>query len=343
MASMRAQVLHRWGEDVAYEEVPVPAPGPDEALIRVEACGVGLTVLNYMQGQLGRPEALPRIPGHEAVGTVVGTGPGVARIRAGDRVMAYFYLTCGRCDFCRIMHEPLCRDFRGNVGVACNGGYAEYLALPAANFLPVPPGIEPVAATAIPDAIATSYHACQRAGIGPGDIAVVFGGGGGVGIHMLQMVRAFGGDAIAVELGELKLQAARAVGAIAAIAFDAPNLIEQVRAIAPRGVTVAIDFVGRPETLGCALEMLGRRGRLLTLTTFSGVTFPVSPRTMVQNELSILGSRYASRWDVAQAARLVVEGRIRPVVSETVPLAEVRALHDKLRRGALIGRGAVIC
>ncbi len=340
---MWAQVLHAWGAEVVYEEVPEPTPGPADVLIQVEACGVGGTVLNYIGGQLGnRPDHLPRIPGHEAVGIVVRAGAAGGGVREGDRVMAYFYLFCGVCDFCRRGHEPLCQNLTGQVGVAQDGGYAQYLVVPASNALPVPAGTPPVQATVIPDAVATPYHVCRRAGIGPGDVAVVFGGGGGVGIHMIQMVRVFGGDAIAVDLGEAKLQAARSAGAAAAIDFTAPDFPDQVRASAPHGVTAAIDFVGQPDTLGRALEVLGRRGRLVVLTTFPGVTFPVGPRQLVLTEATILGSRYASRWEVIQAARLVAEGKVRPVVSEVVPLADVRTLHDRLRRGTLIGRGAVI-
>jgi len=340
---MWAQVVHQWGQEVVYEQVPDPVPKSDEVLIRVEACGVGRTVLNYIGGQLGaRPEQLPRIPGHEVVGVVVRTGDAVHGIRAGDSVVAYFYLVCGVCDFCRQSHEPLCRNFAGNLGVARDGGYAEYLVLPAVNALPVPGGISPIQATVIPDAVATPYHVCRRAGMGPGDVAVIFGAGGGVGIHMIQMVRVFGGDPIAVDLGEPKLQAARSAGAVAAIDFTAADFADQVRTAAPRGVTVAIDFVGQPDTLARALEILDRRGRLVVLTTFPGVTFPVSPRQMVLTELTILGSRYASRWEVAQAARLVAEGKITPVVSEVVPLADVGRLHDRLRRGLLVGRGAVV-
>src|SRR5712692_9932490 len=274
---MWAQVVHQWGQEVVYEQVPDPVPKPDEVLIRVEACGVGRTVLNYIGGQLGaRPEQLPRIPGHEVVGVVVQAGDAVRDIRAGDSVVAYLYLVC------------------------------------------------------------------LRAGIGPGDVAVIFGAGGGVGIHMIQMARVFGADPIAVDLGDPKLQAARSAGAVAAIDFTAADFADQVRRAAPRGVTVAIDFVGQPDTLARALEILDRRGRLVVLTTFPGVTFPVSPRQMVLTELTIFGSRYASRWEVAQAARLVAEGKITPVVSEVVPLADVGRLHDRLRRGLLIGRGAVV-
>ncbi|MDR7544518.1 MAG: alcohol dehydrogenase catalytic domain-containing protein [Armatimonadota bacterium] len=336
-------MLHEWGGPLSYKQVPTPSPGPGEALVKVEACAVGLTVLNYISGTLGRwPEYLPRIPGHEAVGTVVEVGPGVLAPRVGDRVMAYFYLSCGQCDFCQLAHESLCRHLRGNVGVATDGGYAEYLALPAANFLPVPEGVDPVQAAAIPDAIATPFHVCRRAAVGPGDVVVVIGAGGGVGLHMVQMARVFGARVVGIDIGDAKLGAVRDAGATAAYDFREPDLVQRIRSAAPSGPTVAVDLVGTPQTAGFGIDVLERRGRLVLLTTFPGVAFEVSPRRMVLEEISILGSRYASRWEVTQAARLVADGRVRPVVSTVLPLARVEEIHGQLRAGTLIGRGAVV-
>ncbi len=337
---MYAQVLHQWGGQLIYEEVETPTPARGDVLVKVEACGVGLTVLNYTRGNLGaKPEDLPRIPGHEAVGRVIARGTGVDTPRVGDRVLSYFYLTCGSCDFCYLAHEPLCRNFRGFVGVARDGGYAEYLALPAVNFLPVPENLSSIEATTIPDAVATPLHVCRRAGVGPGDVVAVVGAGGGVGIHLVQMVRAFGAEAIGVDLGEAKLQAVRAAGARMAFDFHTPDLATQIRALTQ--VSVAVDFVGRSETLEFALDLLDRRGRLVLLTTFPDVRFELSPRRLVLDEVSVLGSRYASRWEVSHAAHMVSAGRIKPVVSDVVPLARVEELHSKLRAGTLIGRGAI--
>jgi D-arabinose 1-dehydrogenase-like Zn-dependent alcohol dehydrogenase len=340
---MRAQVLRAWGDALAHETVATPRPRPGEALVRVEACGVGLTVLNYMNGnQARRADWLPRIPGHELVGTVVEVGDGVEHPRVGERVMAYFYLACGHCDLCRLAHEPLCRNLKGNVGVAADGGYAEYCALPAFNLLPVPPGVTPVAATAIPDAIATPFHVSRRAAIAPGDVVMVVGAGGGVGIHMVQMARLFGARVIGVDVGEAKLAAAREAGADAVVDATKGDPAGAVRAAAADGPTVAVDFVGSRETLALCLETLGKRGRLVCLTTFPGVSAEVAPRRLVQDEISVLGSRYCSRWEMARAGELVAEGRIRPVVSEAVPLERVGELHAKLRSRTLIGRGAVV-
>jgi propanol-preferring alcohol dehydrogenase len=341
---MRAQVLHAWGDTLAWETVPTPRLDAGEVLVRVEACGVGLTVLNYMNGtQARRPEWLPRIPGHELVGTIAEVGAGVTTLRVGERVMAYFYLACGHCDMCRLAHEPLCRNLRGNVGVAADGGYAEYCTLAAFNLLPVPAGLDPIAATAIPDAIATPLHVSRRAGIAPGDVVMVVGAGGGVGIHMVQMARLFGARVIGVDVGAAKLAATREAGVDAVVDASTGAVAEAVRAAVPDGPTVAVDFVGSRETLTLCLETLGTRGRLVCLTTFPGVSADLSPRRLVRDEISVLGSRYASRWEVARAADLVAEGRIRPVVSEVVPLARVGELHARLRARTLIGRGAVTC
>jgi D-arabinose 1-dehydrogenase-like Zn-dependent alcohol dehydrogenase len=341
---MQAQVLHAWGDALTYEKVPTPAPGRGEVLIRVEACGVGLTVLNYMNGNMDRrPELLPRIPGHEFVGTVAAVGPEVHAPRVGERVMAYFYLACGHCDYCRLAHEPLCRNLRGNVGVVTNGGYAEYAVLPAFNCLPVPERLSAIEATAVIDAIATPFHVNRRAGIGPSDLVMVVGAAGGVGIHMVQMSRLFGATVIAVDVNAEKLAVTRELGATAAIDFTAADAREALRAVAPSGVTAAIDLVGRAETLAFCLEALDRRGRLVMLTTFAGAGLDVSPRQFVRDEVSVLGSRYASRWEVSQAALLVSEGKIKPIVSDIVPLERVGEINAKLRARTLLGRGAVTC
>lgn len=339
---MKAQVLHSWGGPLALVDRPRPTPQVGEVLVAVRACGVGLTVLNYMSGQMGRPETLPRVPGHEITGVVAEIGPGVTAVRPGDRVVVFFYLTCGRCEFCRGGRDSLCREQRGNVGVHCDGGYAEFVALPEANVLPLPEGVPFVEGTTIPDAIATPYHVCaSRARVRVGDRVLVIGAGGGVGIHMLQMARLFGARVVAVDVDDGKLARCRELGAEHTVNFRASDAEAQARTALEGGATVAVDLVGREQTLSWALGLLGRGGRMVTLTTFADVGFHVTPRRMVMDELEVLGSRYCGRAELLAAARLVQDGRIRPVVSRAVPLAEVETLHAMLREGRLLGRGAV--
>lgn len=339
---MKAQVIHAWGGPLSYEERPRPIPQTGEVLVAVRACGVGLTVLNYIQGNLGRPDDLPRVPGHEITGVVAEVGPGVNTVRPGDRVMAFFYLTCGRCDHCRAGRDSMCRRHAGYVGVHCDGGYAEYVALPEANVLPLPDGIPFTEATAIPDAIATPYHVCaSRAGVRVGDRVLVVGAGGGVGIHMLQMARVFGGDVVAVDVDDGKLERCRALGTAHTVNFSAADAEARVRDAVGDGATVVIDLVGSEATLAWAFRLLGPGGRMILLTTFPGVGLRLEPRRMVMGEMTVSGSRYCGRAEAMAAARLVADGRIVPVVSTVRPLAEVGVLHAMLREGTLLGRGAV--
>ncbi len=334
--------IHRWGGPLQWESFDVPEPLAGEVRIRVEACGIGLTVLNCIRGDLANDAArLPRVPGHEIVGVVDAVGPGVTSPKSGERVMAYFYLVCGACETCRSGHDSLCRNLAGWVGVHRDGGYAPFTVLPARKAVLLPPDIPAAEATAIPDAIATPLHVCRtRARIQPGDRVVVIAAGGGVGIHMVEMASLFGGLVAGLEAGEHKFEAIRDRGAtpILSRSFDDVDLSPAWGGESP---SVVIDLLGSRASVDWALRSLPLGGRLVLLTTFRGVDMVMSPRDAVLRELTILGSRYASKAELADSARLVADGKIHPVVSKVVPPDGIEGVHDALRDGTLIGRGAV--
>ena len=204
---MKAMVLHAIGKPLVLEDVPEPVVGPNDVKIRVKAIGVGLTVV-HMIANPGQVTAYPRIPGHEVAGEIVALGSEVSGFTIGQRVTNHFYLTCGQCRYCRAGRETLCTAFRGYVGMACDGGYAEYMVLPARNFVPIPDGVSDVDAAVAADAIATPFHACTKeAQVQPGDNVLVFGAGGGVGIHVVQVAKASGARVIAAASSEAKAQA----------------------------------------------------------------------------------------------------------------------------------------
>ncbi len=188
---MKAMLLTGPGRPLVLENVPDPKPGPGEAVAKVFACGAGLTVHHARAGRL--KVDYPRILGHEIAGEIVETGTGVTSVRRGDGVTAYFYLTCGECRWCRLNRETLCENFRGYVGREVDGGYAEYIKLPASAFIRIPESLDwrahPAEAGVICDAIATPLKVTRKARLAPTDTVAVFGAGGGLGVHMLQVAR----------------------------------------------------------------------------------------------------------------------------------------------------------
>ncbi|MGH2775513.1 MAG: alcohol dehydrogenase catalytic domain-containing protein [Actinomycetota bacterium] len=333
--------LHHWGQAPRWEAFSLPDPGRGEVLIQVEACGVGLTVLNCMNGALGDdPDLLPLTPGHEAVGRIAAVGEGVDSKVIGNRVMAYFYLSCFRCRWCLEGRESRCENLRGWYGVHRDGGYAPFSVLPEGNTLALPEGIPAAQATVIPDAVATPVHVCRtRLGIGPGDRVAVIGAGGGVGIHMVQVAAACGANVMGLERGDEKLALVEGFGVTAEDSsdFDAVALEDfDGRADA------IIDLLGTRESLSWSLSRLATGGSICILTTFRGVEIPVQPREFVFREMSIVGSRYASRSELLQAAEMVERGEVRPVVGVSSGPREVESIHELLRTGRLEGRGAIL-
>lgn len=333
--------IHAWGGPMRWEEWEVAPPGPGEVVIQVEACGIGLTVLNCMRGDLSNTAPLPRVPGHELVGRVVAVGAGVSLDRVGERVLGYFYLTCGECEPCRQGQDARCAHLAGWLGVHRDGGYGSYTVIPAANALPIPETIDPVLATAIPDAIATPLHVCKtRLGLTPLDRVVVIGAGGGVGIHMVQMAHLFGAAVCGLDIDEEKFPAIQKAGGEPVLSRDW-NAVALPLAWLGEPATAVIDLIGSPESLGWSLSALGMGGSLAVLTTFRDQSFPLEPRALVFRELRIVGSRYASKAEVLESARLVAEGRIAPVVSRVVKPDAIEQVHEALRHHTLLGRGAV--
>jgi alcohol dehydrogenase, propanol-preferring len=345
---MRAMVLPAFGEPLGLEEVPVPAIGPADVLLRVRAVGVGLTVV-IMTAVPGRVTSFPRIPGHEVAGEVVETGSEVTHVAVGQRVACHFYLTCRTCRFCRSGRETLCTAFGGYVGQARDGGYAEYMAIPAANVTPIPDGVSDLDAAIASDAIATPYHACrEEARVGPGDSVLIVGAGGGVGIHGVQMAKLCGGWVVAADVTDDKLQAAKDCGADALV-DGRGDLAAQVRAATDgRGVDAAVDFVASRQTLEASVAALARAGRLVIIGSRprpvfgEDASFTVDPGRMLSDMLEIHGSRYVTLTEIQQTLELLRQRRLRAVVSRTFPLEGAEAAHELLRRNALVGRAALV-
>lgn len=338
---MHGYRVHEWGADPLWEELADPEPAAGEVLIDVEACSVGLTVLNCINGDLANdPALLPRVPGHELIGRVIAAAPGAESGLIGRRVAAYFYLVCGECPACLDGREPHCSNFAGWVGVHRDGGYAPRVTLPARNAIPLPEELDPIAATVVPDAVATPVHVAARAGIHQGDRVIVFGAGGGVGIHMVQVAQHLGAVVAGLDVVDEKLAQIERLGAIPVRSDDLAAL-DPARVFAAGPPTVVVDLLGTAASARWSIDGLDMGGRLVALTTFRDRGLEVESRELVFRELSLLGSRYSHRRQLAEAAELVATGAVEPVIGTVRGPAEVLEIHEMLRSRTLIGRGAL--
>jgi len=342
---MKAMVLRKKGEPFVLEERPDPKPGPGEAVARVFACGSGLTIHH---ARAGRVEVnYPIIIGHEVLGEIVETGPGVQGLKAGDIVTCHAYATCGHCRWCRVNREPLCDNLIGFVGRHIDGGYAEYIKLPARTFVPVPDGLDhkrhPAEVAVICDAIVTPYKVVRRARIAPLETVAVFGAGGGVGIHMVMLARWAHARVIAVDISAQKLAKCREVGAEAAVDASRENVAGALRELTGgRGVDVAVDFVSQPSTLEAAAEALGKGGRLVTLGGYTPQPFRLSAGRLLAGELEIMGSRSFTKQEIIESLELCARREVWPLVTETYRLEEAEKVHARLEAGSITGRAAIV-
>lgn len=342
---MKAMVLKSRNTPFVLENLPDPVPGAGEAVARVLACGAGLTIHHTRAGRV--PIEYPRIIGHEITGEIVAVGNGVTELKAGDPVTAYFYLTCGECHWCRINRETLCDRFRGYIGREVDGGYAEYIKLPARNFLRLPDGLDwrgkPAEVAVICDAIATPVKVVRRARLQSSDTVAVFGAGGGLGVHMVMVARwAHAKKVIAVDTMATKFETCLKAGADATVDASAGRVVEQLMELTGgQGVDVAIDFVSSKATLEAGAGALAKGGRLITLGG-NGQPFELDPAQLLRKEIEVMGSRYATRQEVLDSLELVARGALFPIVTEKVPLAQAESIHQRLDKGLITARAALV-
>jgi len=266
-ATMRAAILHG-REDIRIESVPVPRAEAGELILRVGAaltCGTDLKV--FRRGYHARMIVPPALFGHELAGTVVEAGEGVTNFAPGNRVVALNSAPCGQCYFCSRAQENLCDDLLFN-----NGAYAEFIRIPARivakNTFCVPDHV-PLEHAALTEPLACAVHGLEDSHPRKGDIVAVIGGGP-LGLMILHVAALAGFETIAIVKHDGQVEAARQLGATYVVqASTIRKAIRETRALTPndRGVDIAIEAVGQPETWQEAVELVRKGG---TVNFFGG-------------------------------------------------------------------------
>ena len=334
---MKAAVFYAANEPLRIEEVPTPVPQADEVLIRVAGCGVCHTDLHYIDHGTPTFKKPPMILGHEIAGVIASVGERVTALAERDRVLLPAVLSCGHCSWCRTGRENICENGI-MLGNHINGGYAEYVAVPAKDVFKLPADVPLVEGSVIADAITTPFHAVVRRGkVTAGDWVVVFGCGG-VGLSLVQIAAAAGARVIAVDVRDTKLELARRFGASATLnATGQPKLDKDIRKISGGGVDVAFEAVGKATAQETALNCLRAGGRLV-LVGYSPDTMSLNAGRVMFRELEVIGSLGCRPVDYPRAIELVRQGKIKltEMVTHRFPLERIAEALDTLRGGEAI-------
>jgi propanol-preferring alcohol dehydrogenase len=242
--------------------------------------------------------------------------------------------------------QPLCENLGGYVGRECDGGYAEYIKLPARWFIKLPKALDwqnqPAHVGVAMDALATPYKVLRRAQIKPGETVAVFGAGGGLGIHQVMLAKWANAQVIGIDTKSSKFKAIKTAGADDVIDASRDNVVEALMDLTDgKGVNVSIDYVSAKETLEAATIALGKRGRMVTLGG-AGDEFNLNAKHLLANEIDVLGSRYVTPLEIIETYNLMLRNEIWPIVSEIRPLEEAEIIHNMLEKGDITGRAALI-
>lgn len=334
---MKAAVFRAAHTPLTIEDVPTPSPGPGQILVRVAGCGVCHTDLHYLDHGTPTFKPPPIVLGHEVAGTVESAGAGVTHPAAGARVLVPAVLSCGHCTYCRLGRENICENGT-MLGNHIDGGFAEFVVVPARDVCVLPDDVPLVEGAVIADAVTTPFHAVVRRGrVRPGDqVAVV--GCGGVGLCVVQIAAAIGARVIAVDLRDDKLEAARRFGAADTInAAATPQPDKAIRRLSGGGVDVAFEAVGTAATQLAAVHAVRTGGRVV-LVGFNPGTMALPAGRIMFREIEVLGSLGCRPVDYPRAIELVRQGRVRlaEMVTHRFPLEQIGEALDTLRSGAAI-------
>src|SRR6185503_12206238 len=303
---MSAAILDRANGAMRVERIPIPEPRAGEALVRVRACGVCHTDLHVIKGEVAFPT--PAVLGHEISGIVVELGPGTEGPREGTLVVAPFIMPCATCALCEAGRDDLCEKFFGmnrlkgtlydgttrlrredgsSVAMYSMAGLAEYSVVPVAGLFALPPELPLVESAVLGCAVFTAYGAVRHAADLRGGERIAVVACGGVGLNVIQIARAFGAaQIIAVDVSDEKLEIARQLGATETINASGDTTKTVLELTKGRGVDVAFEVLGRPDTFAQALDLLGDGGRMIAVGIAAGLTTaPVGITRLVRRGL----------------------------------------------------------
>jgi putative PIG3 family NAD(P)H quinone oxidoreductase len=300
---------------------PVPQPGNDEVLVRVEAAGINRPDVMQRQGRYPPPPGASDLPGMEIAGEIVALGPNVSGLAVGDKITS----------------------------LLPGGGYAGYAIAAAPLAMPIPNGLSMVEAAAIPETFLTVWtNLFERGRCKAGDIVLIHGGTSGIGTTAIQLAKAWGARVFATAGSPEKARACEKLGAERGIDYKTEDFVEVLRAVTQGyGVDVTLDMVAG-SYVARNLDIAAVEGRVVTISTLGGTRAEINMVPVMMKRLTLTGSTLRAR-TVAQKAAvadgvrrnvfpLIESGKVRPVIFKTFPLAEASEAHRLMESSNHIGK-----
>jgi len=327
---VKAVRFHQHGgpEVLRYEDAPDPQPAEGRAIVRVRACALNHLDLWERRGLDRVKLPLPHISGADVAGEVLETG---------QRVMLQPGLRCGACAPCRRGDDNQCVHY-DVLGLRSDGGYAELIAVPLENLIPIPATLDFITAAAFPLTFLTAWHMLVTRGrLGEGDVVLVLAGGSGVGQAAIQLARHFGARVFATSAPE-KAARTRALGAEQVFDHYSVDFSKEVRRLTDgRGADIVVEHVGEA-TWDRSVRALATGGRLVTCGATSGFAASLDLRHLFARQLSLLGCYMGRFAELDSAAQLLFDGRVTPVIDEVFPLERAADAQRRLENKGQFGK-----
>lgn len=332
---MRAAVFSELiGPDgVAIQAIDAPEPRSGEAIIDVDACALNHHDLWILNGDssLVTEDDLPFVTGLDVAGTVASIGDNVDNVTPGDRVVLCPNETCGTCDYCREGPENLCSRYS-----LYHGGLAEQARVEADRLIALPDNMSTTTAAAVPTAYMTAWHMIRRANIAPGDLVLVPGATGGVGVASIQLLNTLGADTIGTSRSNEKLSRVDPLGLDYPIETDDPDeMAERVRAIGrPDAV---LNHVGGAYT-GAGLEVLRRGGTMVVCGRTAGNRPELQLGRFFLSHQRLIGSTMGTQKDLRRLIGLVDDDAFTPVIGGEYDLEETADAFSTMANRNVFGK-----
>jgi acryloyl-coenzyme A reductase len=336
---MRAAVLHAAGAADAFslKDVPTPAPGPDDVLVRVKACGVSYRDVVERNGTYKRDVTFPLVIGLEIAGVVERVGEGVSLVAAGDHVCTKAFSSCGDCRYCRTGRETTCLKRK-----PVRGGYAEFVCLPQDAFVKVPAHVPFEAACSLGPGAGVALNAVRdTAKVQIGETVLVTGATGGVGLPAVQIAKLAGARVIALTRSADKCDVLTRAGADHVV-VSSGDFSKDVRVVTEgEGADVIIDTVGS-RVFDAAYNSLALHGRYAFVGQLFGEEISINPARIFFKRAQLLGVGSVSRAQLEDVVALTAAGKLKPEIAKVMPLREIAEAHRLVESAAVSGRVVVV-